>query len=108
MDGSTAIQVYCYCYCCCTTHNPMAGREDFACINVIMLRVACMYAALLQPARLPPGLVKDEGPSFLSVFSSSSSSSPCMQSELMSAGARLGMPSTEEAALLSSVIHAHR
>jgi hypothetical protein len=30
------------------------------------------------------------------------------QSELMSAGARLGMPATEEAALLSSVLHAHR
>lgn len=30
------------------------------------------------------------------------------QSDLMSAGARLGMPSTEEAALLSSVLHAHR
>lgn len=31
-----------------------------------------------------------------------------VQSDLMSAGARLGMPSTEEAALLSSVLHAYR
>jgi hypothetical protein len=30
------------------------------------------------------------------------------QSELMSAGARLGLPATEEAALLSGVLHAHR
>lgn len=30
------------------------------------------------------------------------------QSELMSAGARLGLSTTEEAALLSSVLYAHR
>lgn len=34
--------------------------------------------------------------------------SPTIQSDLMSAGARLGMPATEEAALLSSVLHAGR
>ena len=32
----------------------------------------------------------------------------CLQSELMSAGARLGLTGTDEAALLSTVLHARR